>query len=186
MVALKGVTATLAGGLLVLGVAAGLTIDDVEVARAEQPVLEANDMPYVAPVEAEPVGPVIVETAVPADDVATPDEESYIPEEDTAADDYAGYCAPESYDSSDFRTMGVVYDGGTRYTWYSQNVLPGGGLDISGRHVDGNGYVRDGDGYIVVASSDHERGTVLETPFGTAVVYDTGCPSGTVDVYTNF
>lgn len=98
------------------------------------------------------------------------------------------------YDTSDgvsadeFRWLGVVEQDGTRYTWYSQNVLPGGGLDelnANGRHVEG-GYVVDGDGYIAVASSDYEKGTVIETPFGTAKVYDTGCASGTVDVYTNF
>ena len=82
----------------------------------------------------------------------------------------------------------MVYDGDTKYTWYSQRVLPGGGLtelNNNGRHVEG-GYVVDGDGYIAVASSDHEIGTVLDTPFGVAKVYDTGCASGTVDVYTNF
>jgi hypothetical protein len=98
------------------------------------------------------------------------------------------------YDTSDgisadeFRWLGVVEQDGTRYTWYSQNILPGGGLDelnANGRHVD-RGYVVDGDGYIAVASSDYEKGTVIETPFGTAKVYDTGCASGTVDVYTNF
>lgn len=90
--------------------------------------------------------------------------------------------------AAEFQWLGVVEDGGVRYTWYSQNVLPGGGLDelnANGRHVEG-GYVVDGDGYIAVASSDYEKGTVLETPFGAAKVYDTGCASGTVDVYTSF
>lgn len=103
------------------------------------------------------------------------------------------YCVP-SYDLSDgisaseFQFLGVVEDDGVRYTWYSQNVLPGGGLtelNANGRHVEG-GYVVDGDGYIAVASSDYEKGTVIETPFGTAKVYDSGCESGVVDVYTNF
>lgn len=86
-----------------------------------------------------------------------------------------------------FKQAGVVYgDDGTRYTWYSQNVLPGGGLDIPGRHVDENGYVADSNGRIAVASSDLPIGTELDTPFGPATVYDTGCASGTVDIYTNF
>ena len=86
-----------------------------------------------------------------------------------------------------FKQAGVVYgDDGTRYTWYSQNVLPGGGLDIPGRHVDENGYVADANGRIAVASSDLPIGTELDTPFGPATVYDTGCASGTVDIYTNF
>lgn len=90
--------------------------------------------------------------------------------------------------ASEFQWLGVVEEDGVRYTWYSQNVLPGGGLtelNANGRHVEG-GYVVDGDGYIAVASSDYEKGTVIETPFGTAKVYDTGCESGVVDVYTNF
>ena len=85
------------------------------------------------------------------------------------------------------RYDGVQYgDDGTRYTWYSENVLPGGGLDIPGRGVDENGFVTDGDGNICVASSDYPMGTELDTPYGTAVVYDTGCPSGVVDVYTSW
>lgn len=94
----------------------------------------------------------------------------------------------DGINASEFQFLGVVEDGGVRYTWYSQNVLPGGGLDelnANGRHVEG-GYVVDGDGYIAVASSDYEKGTVIETPFGTAKVYDTGCASGTIDVYTDF
>lgn len=102
------------------------------------------------------------------------------------------YSAP--YDTSDgisaaeFQWMGVVEEDGVRYTWYSQNVLPGGGLNelnANGRHVEG-GFVVDGDGYIAVASSDYAMGTVVDTPFGEAKVYDTGCASGTIDVYTNF
>ena len=91
---------------------------------------------------------------------------------------------------NDFRSAGVVYgEDGTRYTWYSQNVLAGNGLielNNNGRHVNEDGYVCDGEGYIAVASSDHEQGTIVETPFGTGKVYDSGCASGTIDVYTDF
>ena len=114
-----------------------------------------------------------------------PEEEAYSGEpivQETPA-------AVPQYDG-DFQSAGVVYgEDGTRYTWYSQNILPGGGLDElngNGRHVDEYGYIRDGEGYIAVASSDHDIGTVLDTPFGKAKVYDTGCSSGTVDVYTDF
>ena len=87
----------------------------------------------------------------------------------------------------DLKTAGVVYDGGTRYTWYSERVLPGGGLtelNENGRAHDEAGRVVDADGYIAVASSDHEKGAVLDTPWGAAKVYDCGCDSGTVDIYT--
>lgn len=90
--------------------------------------------------------------------------------------------------SGSFKQMGVVYDNNYKYTWYSQNTLPGGGLNIPGRHVNSENFVCDENGYIVVAAdpSTLEHGTVIETPFGTAKVYDTGCAPGTVDVYTNY
>ena len=100
----------------------------------------------------------------------------------------APYDTTDGISASEFQWMGVVEQDGTRYTWYSQNALPGGGLDelnANGRHVEG-GYVMDADGYIAVASSDYPIGTTLDTPFGAARVYDTGCASGTVDVYTDF
>lgn len=102
--------------------------------------------------------------------------------------DYSAYDTSDGITASEFQWLGVIQDGGTRYTWYSQNVLPGGGLtelNENGRHVEG-GYVMDGDGYIAVASSDHPKGTVLDTPFGQAKVYDTGCASGTVDVFVGW
>ena len=90
-----------------------------------------------------------------------------------------------TYSPSDLRNMGVIYDGGWRYTWYSERVLPGGGLNIPGRYSDGN-FVRDENGYICVASSDLAKGTVINTPWGTAKVYDCGCASGTIDIYVSW
>ena len=86
---------------------------------------------------------------------------------------------------SEFRRAGVVYQNGYRYTYYSEKVLPGKGLNIPGRYSDGN-FVRDKDGYICVASSDLKKGTVVDTPFGKGKVYDTGCPSGTIDIYCSW
>lgn len=104
---------------------------------------------------------------------------------------YESYAYAPSYSgySNDFKSAGVVYDGETRYTWYSQHVLPGGGLDAlnsNGRTVNADGYVVDGDGYIAVASCDYAMGEVISTPFGEAKVYDYCPTSGTVDVYTDF
>ena len=104
----------------------------------------------------------------------------YIPSPHLTEDNYI---TPEF-----FRQQGVIYGDGYRWTWYSEKVLPGNGLDIPGRHSDGN-YVLDENDYIVLASPDLEKlpkGTVIETPFGWGKVYD-HCPiPGTVDVYTSF
>lgn len=88
--------------------------------------------------------------------------------------------------AASLRFNGVRDSGGWHYTWYSQRVLPGWGLDIPGRHVGLAGMIMDGDGNVCVASSSLSKGTTLETPFGMAKVYDTGCPYGTIDVYTNW
>lgn len=91
------------------------------------------------------------------------------------------------YSPSEFRRDGVYYEDGYRWTWYSERVLPGGGLDIPGRYTDDQGYVKDEDGYICLASEDLEQGTVVDTPFGSeGKVYDSGCDSGTLDVYVGW
>lgn len=84
------------------------------------------------------------------------------------------------------KSKGVFYFNGHRETWYSERVLPGGGLHIPGRHTDEAGLVRDGDGYICVASVDYPKGTVVQTSLGAGKVYDSGCASGTIDIYTNW
>lgn len=88
------------------------------------------------------------------------------------------------YSASYFRKMGVIHWNGWRWTWYSQRVLPGGGLKIPGRHVDEHGYICDKDNYICVASSKLKKHTVIDTPFGKkGKVYDSGCAKNTIDVY---
>lgn len=86
---------------------------------------------------------------------------------------------------SNFKRDGVWYDDNYRYTWYSSKVAYHYRTDEWTPGSDG--IYRDKDGYVVVASSDHKQGTVIEdTPFGDAKVYDSGCASGTLDVYVNF
>ena len=84
------------------------------------------------------------------------------------------------------KSKGVNYFNGHKETWYSQKVLPGGGLRIPGRHVNSQGLVCDENGYICVASSDYSKGTIVETSLGTGKVYDCGCASGIIDIYTNW
>jgi hypothetical protein len=75
---------------------------------------------------------------------------------------------------------------GLKETWYSQKVLPGGGLKIPGRHVNNEGFVCDRDGYICVSSSTYPKGTVIETSRGMGKVYDSGCAPGVLDIYVNW
>lgn len=89
------------------------------------------------------------------------------------------------YEARSFIRDGEMFYGGWKFTWYSENVLPGRGLKIPGRYSDGN-FVRDEDDYIVLACIDVPKGTVIDTPFGEGKVYDDGCPHGVVDVYTSW
>lgn len=97
----------------------------------------------------------------------------------------AGTKSPSGAEFSlaDFLFRGVINWGGYKFTFYSQQVLPGGGLAIPGRHVNAGGYVSDSDGYIVLAGSA-PMGTVFETPFGyQGKIYDRGTVGNHLDVY---
>ena len=92
--------------------------------------------------------------------------------------------------ASDFQYQGVIEGNGRVYTWYSERVLPGEGLtelNSNGRTVNDSGYVVDGEGYIAVASpyGVDAIGTIIETPFGLAKVYDV-CENDSYDLYTSW
>lgn len=94
-----------------------------------------------------------------------------------------GAPAAALYTLEQFMFTGAVNWGGYRFTFYSQQVLPGPGLAIPGRHVNEAGYVSDADGFIVLAGS-HPKGTVFETPFGyPGKIYDRGTFGNHLDVY---
>lgn len=93
------------------------------------------------------------------------------------------------YTAAYFKQAGVLNWGGSKWTWYTQRILPGEGLWIPGRHLDENGYVCDENGYICCAAdlSYIPRYTVIETPLGKlGKIYDTGCAYGVIDVYTDW
>lgn len=85
-------------------------------------------------------------------------------------------------------SRGALYFNGHKETYYSQRVLPGSSLAIPGRHVADDGTIRDAEGYISVAAdySYLPYGSVVMTSLGPAKVYDTGCASGTVDIYVDW
>lgn len=145
------------------------------------PAPTATPVPTKAPLPTATPAPVVVEAA--ADETA----------EDVKIDSVTGvqlqYSAKYSVSSNPLtRSKGVVSFNGHRETYYSQRILPGYGLNIPGRHVADDGTVRDGDGYIVVASdlSYLGRYSILLTSLGPAKVYDTGCAYGTIDIYVNW
>lgn len=137
--------------------------------KIEEQVYTEEEMPYVPPA--------IIEEEV---------EEVIATDSDAIEEETEEYVSGD-YDPADFIWMGVIYWGGYKWTYYSQRVLPGGGLNIPGRYVDEDGFVCDQDGYICLASSDHEKGSVILTPFGKyGKVYDCGCASGTLDCYCDW
>lgn len=79
----------------------------------------------------------------------------------------------------------IIYNGHIE-TWYSQRVLPGGGLNIPGRHVAADGTIRDKDNYICVASDTLPKGTTIMTSLGMGKVYDTGVGHSGIDIYTDW
>lgn len=92
------------------------------------------------------------------------------------------------YTKEEFMYQGVISWNGWNWTYYLMSMFPGStSTPVEGRYVNSDGFVCDGDGYIILASVDLSPYTVVETPFGyTGKVYDTGCPSGVLDVYTNW
>lgn len=171
------------------------------------PQVEASDIPESEPVvqhldmdsdlarmasEVEPTPFVVEEEIVPEETYYTPqvEETSYYAPQTTTysytppANPAPTYNAPSS-GSGNFQADGVWYDENYRYTWYSSNAAYH--YRTPEWTAGSDGVYRDSEGYVVVASSDYAQGTVIEnTPFGAAKVYDTGCASGTLDIYTNY
>lgn len=138
----------------------------------------------------------IPEVAIATEEIPVETEEETTPiQEETTVETEEIISTPISYSESspllyepaDFEYHGVLHWGGYKWTWYSERVLPGGGLKIPGRHTDEDGYVCDEDEYICVASSTLSKGTIVDTPLGRqGKVYDCGCSVGVIDVYVNW
>lgn len=160
-------------------------------------VMEASDTPMLEPpkqnVSKELKEQIDMEVQREWDLEAQPVDNDYV--EENWYSDY-GVADGGIYDgdwASNLKFSGGGEYGGHSFGWYSQNVMPGGGLyelNNNGRHVDDRDFVCDGDGYIAVAMDGVERGTVVETPWGDAKVYDSVSDSdeytGFVDVYVNY
>ena len=96
------------------------------------------------------------------------------------------------YDDSCYNTEGLTASSGVNYyngrqeTYYSSNVLYH--YRTSEWTAGDDGVYRDADGYVVVAANENEysEGDVIDTSFGPAKVYDSGCDYGITDVYVNW
>lgn len=121
-----------------------------------------------------------------------PSTEAYTEPEEEYEEPEEEYAEPANsssvvYSPDYFQKMGMIDWGGWTWTWYSERVLPGTGLHIPGRYTDSQGYVRDENGYLCLASSTLAWGTVVDTPFGSqGRVYDSGCDSDVLDVYVGW
>ena len=152
--------------LIVIGLAVLVSTTQPKEVTVES-VHDISEMPVVVEPIAEEL-PAVAETTM--EQVQEPEPEPVV---------------EQTYIGNGFESDGVWQDENYRYTWYSSNVLYH--YRTPEWTAGSDGIYRDSEGYVVVASSDHPQGTVIEgTPFGACKVYDSGCASGTLDVYTNF
>ena len=171
--------------LIVIGLVVLVSTTQPKEIKVES-VHDISEMPVVVEPIAEEL-PAVAETAM--EQVQEPEPEPVV-EQTYSKPVVQEYVEPEpapqqTYVGNSFQSDGVWQDENYRYTWYSSNVLYH--YRTPEWTAGSDGIYRDAEGYVVVASSDHPQGTVIEsTPFGAAKVYDSGCASGTLDVYTNF
>ncbi len=163
----------------------------VPVAQSEPTVQEQEQPAQEQTVEETPA--VVEEAPVQAPPVLTKSYDELTTEELIEAIAKGAYKLEYSneYNASSNRftkARGAIYYDNHKETYYSERVLPGTSLRIPGRHVANDGTVRDGDGYICVAANSGylAKGTVVKTSMGPAKVYDSGCASGIIDIYTNW
>lgn len=171
--------------LIVIGLVVLVSTTQPKEVKVES-VHDISEMPVVVEPIAEEL-PAVAEAAM--EQVQEPEPEPVV-EQTYSEPVVQEYVEPEpapqqTYVGNSFQSDGVWQDENYRYTWYSSNVLYH--YRTPEWTAGSDGIYRDAKGYVVVASSDLPQGTVVEgTPFGACKVYDSGCASGTLDVYTNF
>jgi len=93
------------------------------------------------------------------------------------------------WSASNFRAEREINHNGVIYTWYSQRIKPGYGLDelnANGRSISAEGYIIDHDKFIACASMDYPIGSVVASPFGSLKVYEEGTIPGVIEIYTDW
>lgn len=159
---------------------AGISLQNVTPVANTTPIIEntTTTTPNVEIINTE-----VVEEQTP---IETPKQETSSTSNDTTLQ----YIEP--YNITDNRLTpkkGTIEFNNHIETWYSEKVLPGGGLDIPGRHVAIDGTIRDAEGYICIAANLNyiSKGTILMTSLGPAKVYDIAeAKPGIIDIYTTW
>ena len=103
--------------------------------------------------------------------------------------DFSAYSSDDYITTDEFIDCGIINYNDNIFTYYSENVLPGNGLDIPGRYTDDEGYVCDEDNYVVLATPDEDiypRYSTIELPTGRIGKFYDYCPEGSIDVYVNW
>lgn len=103
--------------------------------------------------------------------------------------DFSAYSSDDYITTDEFIDCGIINYNDNIFTYYSENVLPGNGLDIPGRYTDDEGYVCDEDNYVVLATPDEDiypRYSTIELPTGRMGKFYDYCPEGSIDVYVNW
>lgn len=169
--------------------------DVLEYAESEEDFHTASEEPesveFILLTSTYPYTEVVDEDAEDDYDYYENDNADEADAETTAAEtiDYEEHDAYTCVYSPDyFKVAGRIWWGDWSWTYYSEKVLPGYGLHIPGRYTDSQGYVRDEDGYLCLASDVLDKGTIIDTPFGSlGKVYDCGCGNDyTMDVYVGW
>ena len=161
-------------------------------AKAEQP--QQTDFKYVhdwsEPKTPEGAVRIFIEKSQ-REAAQTPVVEESVSEVDTGYyEAYTGYDEslnnnPQYLNFGDgFKSQGVREFNGRTETYYSSNVAYH--YRTPEWTVDDEGYYRDDQGRYVVAASDVEQGSEIETSKGTGIVLDSGCSEGVTDFYVNF
>lgn len=145
-----------------------------QITPAEQTEAAEQPTAYSIPTEALAKMAKVKEKAEP--EVITPDMLTYADEN--------GFPVLTSGESYNFKYEGTFRANGWRWTWYTSRQLYH--KNTKQWFLCDDGFYRTSDGYIVVASQHHEKGTIIDTPFGKGIVLDWCGTEGTIDIYTRY
>lgn len=92
----------------------------------------------------------------------------------------------ETGEAINFESKGSLHWNDWRWTYYTSNIKYTYHYKTKEWYPCDDGIYRTEDGYIVLASQHHDKGTILDTPFGKGIVLDWCGTEGTIDIYTHY